>query len=115
MDHKGIKFAILICPLLFDIDTSGYHPHYNYLNYDFRCATIFPRNRLLAMAKKYKVDIIDPTEYLKSSFERRVKGKNFIPYFFGSDENHFNEVSSDYISIYMMSYIMRNKIVFNGN
>jgi len=103
MDKKHVKFIIFVSPLLYDVDTEGQHPYYNYLNYDFSCATVSPKQRLLDIAKKHGIEVIDPTDYLKASFERRVKAGNIVPYYFNADENHFNEVASEYIAEYMMS------------
>ena len=105
-EQRHIKLSIVISPLLFDIDTVGVHPYYNYLNYDFSCATINPKERLASIARKLKVDLYDPTQFIKNSFEIRVAEKNFSPFFFTADENHITPLVSSLIADYL--YISRN-------
>jgi len=93
-DAHEIKLSIVVSPLLFDIDTTGMHPYYNYLKYDFSCGTIDPKARLAETAKKIGVELYDPTPFIKSSFDARVKEGNFTPFFFTADENHITPVVS---------------------
>jgi len=93
-DAHKIKLSIVVSPLLFDIDTTGMHSYYNYLNYDFSCSTIDPRARLAVTAKKIGIELYDPTPFIKSSFDARVKEGNFTPFFFTADENHITPVVS---------------------
>lgn len=104
---RNIKLSIVVSPLLFDIDTDGVHPYYNYLNYDFSCATISPRKRLASIAKKLEINVYDPTQYIKNSFDARVKEKNFTPFFFTADENHITPIVSSLIADYL--YVSRNE------
>ncbi len=106
-----IKLSIVISPLLFDIDKTGEHLYYNYLNYDFSCATINPRTRLETVANKLKVNLYDPTEFIKNSFEMRSKEKNFTPFFFTADENHITPVASSLMADYL--YVIRKEINVN--
>ena len=106
-DAKQIKLSIVISPLLFDIDTDGIHPYYNYLNYDFSCGTIDPRARLAALAKNLSVNLYDPTSFIKSSFDARIKEKNFTPFFFTADENHITPVASWLMADYL--YVSRQQ------
>jgi hypothetical protein len=105
-EQRHIKLSIVISPLLFDIDTVGIHPYYNYLNYDFSCATISPTERLRSIAKKLGVNLYDPTQFIKHSFDVRLKEKNFTPFFFTADENHITPVVSSLMADYL--YISRN-------
>jgi hypothetical protein len=100
-----IKFSIVISPLLFDIDTSGAHPYYNYLNYDLSCATVNPRIKLASIASKLGVNLYDPTDFIKNSFDMRLKEKNFSPFFFTADENHITPVASSLMADYL--YVFR--------
>lgn len=93
-DSQKIKLSIVVSPLLFDIDTTGIHPYYNYLNYDFSCGTIAPKARLAETAKKIGVELYDPTPFIKRSFDARVKEGNFTPFFFTADENHITPAVS---------------------
>ena len=105
-EERHIKLSIVISPLLFDIDTVGQHPYYNYLNYDFSCATINPRERLSSIAKKLGVAVYDPTQFIKNSFDVRLREKNFTPFFFTADENHITPLVSSLMADYL--YISRN-------
>lgn len=105
-EERHIKLSIVISPLLFDIDTVGLHPYYNYLNYDFSCATINPRERLSSIAKKLGVSVYDPTQFIKNSFDVRTKEKNFTPFFFTADENHITPLVSSLMADYL--YISRS-------
>ena len=66
--------------------------HFNYLNYDFDCATIDPKERFKEMEKSPGIKIYDPSIALKESFEMRIREGNFLPYFFTADDNHFTPV-----------------------
>ncbi len=94
----GAKFEIFISPILYDIDDEKKHLHYNHLNYDFSCATIAPKERLLDIANKMNIHIYDPAPELKRSFEARIQEDNFEPYFFTADDNHFTPVAAAYIA-----------------
>ena len=93
-----VEFEIVLSPILYDVDKTGVHPYYNYLNYDFSCATINPRNRLIAFGKKYGIKIYDPAHEVRRSFEARIKEGNFIPYFFTGDDNHFTPTAASYVA-----------------
>lgn len=97
----GARFAILVSPLVFDVDTRGLHPHYNHLNLDFSCATIEPRQRLQALAKRLDAQLIDPAGHLRAGFEARVAEGNFTPFFFTADENHFTPVAARYVAEFL--------------
>jgi hypothetical protein len=96
--QAGAEFTILIIPHLYQVDTMGLHLNYNRFNYDFSCATIRPRERLLDFATQNGIGVVDMTDALRDSFERRVRGGNFMPYFFPNDTNHPNETASAYIA-----------------
>lgn len=108
-DAKGAKLTIVISPLLFDIDRQGYHPQYNYLNYDFSCATIDPRAKLAAFAQSLGVKLIDPTDYMRSSFEARVAEGNFTPYFLTADENHITPVAASLMAEYLYANTVKKR------
>lgn len=109
--EKGAKLSIVIAPLMFDIDREGHHPQYNYLNYDFSCATINPREKLAEFAKDLGVDIYDPTQYMRDSFESRIKEGNFTPFFITADENHITPVAASLMAEYLFINIAKK----NGN
>jgi lysophospholipase L1-like esterase len=100
-DAKGAKLTVLVSPLLFDVDTVGAHPQYNYLNYDFTCATINPRARLANIARKLGVTLLDPTAFIKQSFDSRTREGNFTPFFFTADENHITPVAASLMADYL--------------
>lgn len=112
-DAKGAKLSILISPLLFDIDRQGYHPQYNYLNYDFSCATIDPRAKLAEFAKSLGVELIDPTAYMRSSFEARVAEGNFTPFFLTADENHITPVAASLMAEYLYANTLKKRPLNN--
>lgn len=99
----GADFEILISPILYDIDKKGIHSHYNYLNYDFSCATIEPREKLLSISQSDNIKLYDPAAEMKRSFEARIKEGNFSPYFFAGDDNHFTPLASSYVAEYIAS------------
>jgi hypothetical protein len=108
-DAKGAKLSIVISPLLFDIDRQGHHPQYNYLNYDFSCATIDPRAKLAEFAQSLGVELIDPTEYMRSSFEARVAEGNFTPFFLTADENHITPVAASLMAEYLYTNTLKKR------
>jgi hypothetical protein len=91
-------FEILISPILYDIDHHGVHLHYNYLNYDFKCATIDPKNKMLSISNSENIKVYDPAQEMKRSFEARVNEGNFEPYFFTADDNHFTPLAGSYVA-----------------
>lgn len=103
-DSMGARFVVLISPILFDIDKDGHHPYYNYLNYDFDCATIEPRERLKSITDRLAIDTVDPSDYVRKHFENRIREGNFSPYYFTADENHFTPTASTYIAEYLFAY-----------
>jgi lysophospholipase L1-like esterase len=100
-EQRGIKLGILVSPLLFDIDTQGIHPHYNHLKYDFTCATINPSVRLDTISKRLGIELYDPTQFIKTSFDARIKEGNFTPFFFTADENHLTPTASVLMAEYL--------------
>jgi hypothetical protein len=103
----GADFLIFYTPTLFDIDKRGVHDRYNGLNLDFSCATIQPKERLKSIAEKFDIDIIDPSDYVRESFENRLKEGNFSSYFFLDDTNHFTAVAADYIAEYLAAHFIK--------
>ena len=108
-DKISAKFVIFVSPILYDIDVTGVHPYYNSYNLDFNCSTIDPRKRLVALARKYNIDIIDPKDYVKNHFESLVREGNFTPFFFPADSNHFTPAASGYIAEYLYKYFSQQK------
>ena len=100
-DAKGARLTIVVSPLLFDVDRVGAHPQYNYLNYDFTCATINPRARLAALARNLGVTLLDPTLFMQQSFDSRMQEGNFTPFFFTADENHITPVAASLMADYL--------------
>ena len=105
---NNAKFAILISPLIFDIDVHKYHPYYNCYGLDFSDATINARERLHTTARRLGIDLIDPTDYVKEHFEERIKEGNFTPFYFPGDENHFNQIAAEYIGEYMFASYLKD-------
>lgn len=97
------SFEIFISPILYDIDSTGVHQHYNYLNYDFSCATIEPRREILSISKSLNIKVYDPAIEMKRSFEARIKEGNFTPYFFAGDDNHFTPLAGSYVAEFIAS------------
>ena len=87
-----------IKPETYDIDFMNAHPHFNYLNYNFDCATIDPRARFKKIERSLGIKIHDPAPALRHSFEMRIREGNFIPYFFTADDNHFTSVAAGYVA-----------------
>jgi hypothetical protein len=102
-DDVGAGFALWVSPLLFDIDTERVHPFYNAYELDFECATIDAHARLREVAARLGIRVLDPAEYVRASFEMRVREGNFVPYFFTADANHFTPVVSAYIADFLMA------------
>ena len=90
------EFEIFISPILYDIDVNGAHPHFNYLNYDFSCATINPKQKIQSLALKIGIKVYDPAPEMRRSLEARIDEGNFSPYFFTADDNHFTPLAGTY-------------------
>jgi hypothetical protein len=101
------QLRIFISPLVFDIDPAGKHPYFNHLNYDFSCARINASKRLHGIAHKLSIPIDDPTGYMRSSFEQRIKEGNFTPFFFTADENHVTPVAATLMAEYLEARLER--------
>jgi lysophospholipase L1-like esterase len=99
--------SVLVSPLLFHVDTEGKHPYYNHLNYDFSCARIDPNKRLHKIADQLKVSVVDPTEYIRSSFNNRLKEGNFAPFFFTADDNHLTPLAASLMGEHLYSAIRK--------
>jgi lysophospholipase L1-like esterase len=108
-DAKGAKLSIVVSPLLFDIDRKGYHAQYNYLNYDFSCATVDPRAKLVEIATSLGVALYDPTQYMRESFEARMTEGNFTPYFLTADENHLSPLAASMMAEYLFANLAKNQ------
>mgnify|MGYP003584457410 CR=1 FL=1 len=100
-DSRGAELVIVVSPLLFDIDKTGAHPQYNYLNFDFSCATIDPRARLNRISDRLGIKLLDPTDYMRQAFESRVREGNFTPFFVTADENHITPVAAALMAEYL--------------
>jgi hypothetical protein len=105
----GARLVIVVSPILYDIDTRGEHPYYNWQNFDFSCATINPRQRLNDLARRLDIDVIDPKDYVRQGFEERVREGNFEPFFFTTDENHITPVTAEYMAEYLAKYFQGKK------
>lgn len=97
-DSLDSKLYVLISPLLYHIDPQGIHPYHNTRGIDWSCATIDPSKRLKEICDVLGITVIDPTAYIHEAFDRRIKGNNFSFFFFPTDDNHFNEVTSTYVA-----------------
>ena len=98
---NNAEFIIFISPLLFDVDKNEYHRFFNKNNYDFSCSTISPLRKLIDISDTNKIRLINPTTYLKKRFEERIEEKNFQPFYFPGDENHFNAIAGEHISEFL--------------
>jgi lysophospholipase L1-like esterase len=101
------KLSVLVSPLLFQVDTRGKHPYYNHLNYDFSCARIDPNERLRHIASRLDISVVDPTEYIRTSFNNRFKEGNFAPFFFTADDNHLTPLAASLMGEYLYSAISK--------
>jgi hypothetical protein len=101
------ELRVLVSPLLFQIDTEGKHPYYNHLNYDFSCAHIDPNERLRHIASRLEISVVDPTEYIRTSFNNRLKEGNFAPFFFTADDNHLTPLAASLMGEYLYSAISK--------
>ena len=99
--------SVLVSPLLFHVDTEGEHPYYNHLNYDFSCARIDASERLRNIATRLKMSVVDPTEYIRTSFNNRLKEDNFAPFFFTGDDNHLTPLGASLMGEYLYSTISK--------
>lgn len=99
--------SVLVSPLLFHVDTEGKHPYYNHLNYDFSCARIDASARLRHVADQLSISIVDPTEYIRTSFNNRLKEGNFAPFFFTADDNHLTPLAASLMGEYLYSAISK--------
>lgn len=108
-EAKGATLSIVVSPLLFDIDLKGHHPQYNYLNYDFGCATIDPRAKLTEFAKSLGIALYDPTQYIRDSFDARMAEGNFTPYFLTADENHITPVAASMMAEYLFANLVKHQ------
>lgn len=106
-DQMNVPLWIFVSPLVFDIDEQRIHPYFNSTRLDFSCATSDPRERLGEIANRLGIAVMDPTAYVRRSFERRLKENNFTPYFFTADENHFTPVAAAYIAEYLFGALFR--------
>jgi hypothetical protein len=109
-EKLNARFYILISPTIFDIDSKNKHPHYNHINIDFSCATIEPLKKLTEISEKYNIELINPIEYMKTGFENRIKEGNFQSFYFTADHNHFNETGSKYMSEYILSRLLSDRL-----
>ena len=99
--------SVLVSPLLFHVDTEGKHPYYNHLKYDFSCARIDPSEHLRNIATRLKISVVDPTEYMRTSFNNRLKEDNFAPFFFTGDDNHLTPLGASLMGEYLYSAISK--------
>ena len=106
-DKLQATLSVLVSPLLFHVDTEGKHPYYNHLNYDFNCARIDARERLRKVASQLKISVVDPTEYIRTSFNSRIREGNFAPFFFTADDNHLTPLAAGLMGEYLYSAISK--------
>ena len=111
----GAELAILVSPLLFDIDTERLHDHYDAASLDFGCATIDSREALEFAAGEAGIRIIDPTARMKRDFEARAAGNNFQPYYFVGDNNHFNEFAAAHVADSLVEFLVRDRAGETGD
>ena len=101
------ELSVLVSPLLFHVDTVGKHPYYNHLSYDFSCARFVPSERLRHIASRLDISVVDPTEYIRTSFNNRLKEGNFAPFFFTADDNHLTPLAASLMGEYLYSAISK--------
>lgn len=103
---RGAAPFVMVSPTLFDIDHSKSDPYFNVSGLDFSCATINPLERLVKLCNDENICLINPTEYVSQSYNRRIEGGNFVPYYFAGDDNHFNSVAATYVAEYMAKFLL---------
>ena len=101
LKDMGIKFEIVISPILFQIDQKGFHRFYNPYNFDFSCATINPLEKIQKISFDEDIKIYEPTNYIRVQFENKISEGNYEPFFFPADENHFKPIMSRYLAEYV--------------
>ena len=90
------------------IDSEGIHDFYNLKNYDLNCATIDPIEKIKNIANKNNIKLIDPIPYIRTNFKDRIKEGNFRPFYLPGDENHFNEITGEYLSDYLYFSVFKS-------
>lgn len=105
--ERGAELRILLVPILYQVDREGLHFRYNYLNYDFGCATIDPKRRLQEIAERVGIAIVDSEPVVRRGFQRRLAEGNFTPFYFPADDNHINATASRYVAEALFADIAR--------
>ena len=98
LTNNNINFEIVLSPILYEIDQSNIHPYYNFLNFNFECATIDPYKKLEDISITNKIKIYDPTNYLRLMFANRIADNNFEPFYFNADDNHITPLASRHLA-----------------
>lgn len=109
-DHvrsQGGELRLLLVPILYQVDKVGYHPRYNYLNRDFQCATIDPKDRLRSIAQDLGIAVVDAEPAMTEGFQARLKEGNFEPFYFHADDNHITATASRYVVETLLRDIVR--------
>lgn len=90
-EENNLKFKVLIIPTILDFKYQGSS---NPKNYNLKCATIKPREKLKNILNELNIDNIDPTENMKAVSSSFVKENNPKNFFINLDHNHLNERGS---------------------
>jgi hypothetical protein len=106
-DELKADFAVMMWPVIFDIDSQGLHLNYNPHNLDLSCATINPRKRLAAIAQKLGIAFIDPTGFLRENFKNRIKEGNYAPFFLPGDVSHVTPLANSLIGEYVAAHYFK--------
>jgi len=107
---KDIPFVILITPIA-NLIEPDMKIHIMSRPKRFDCATINPIVRLGKICDKLDINLVDPTEYMKTYFDNYVKGGNAVRFYHLNDDNHLNEIGSRYFSEYSYIKIFKNGVI----
>jgi hypothetical protein len=95
----NVPFYILISPILYDIDHENIHNEtFEKTNFAWNCQTLDPRIKLQKIADNTNIPLVDPTQYIRQHFLARIEEGNPERFFFVSDDNHFNHITSIYLA-----------------
>jgi len=105
----SIPFYILVSPTLYDIDHENIHNEtFSKTNLAWNCQTIDPRAKLKKLSDEAQVELVDPILYLRQRFLARIEEGNPERFFFLSDDNHFNRLTSMYFSEFSYYAIVKD-------
>ena len=108
LKSAGIGFYIFVTPTVYDLDKEGDHVYAHKRNgYDFSCATINPAEKLTELSARHGINIVNPTAYMRDIYLAKKASGNWQRFYFINDDNHLNEVGSQYFSEYFYGKILK--------